>query len=503
MQRIKRLSTIRNVIASLIVIGVLGYFIYPTLKEMLKRKMAPIKIAQSIAILPFVNISNEPDQEYFSDGLTDGVINSLSRFKGLKVCARSSSFKFRGKNVDIKEAGKKLGVRTILEGSVQRQGSRVRITVQLVNTDDNLKFWSEHYDENMDDIFALKDKIANAIAEKLEITLMQNEQQKTAIQHTPGKEAYELYLKGRSSWNLRTQSELRKGIASFQQAIKLAPMYAAAYSGVADCYTALAYGSFLAPKEAFPKALEAATKALELDSTLAESHASLGYYRFYYDWDWAAAEQEIRMAIAMNPNYEIGYDWYGYYLTAMARYEEARIILNKAAELDPLSAPISTNIGFSIYYSGDYDQAIEQLQTSLQLNPTFGLTQLWLGRAYQQKKLYSKAITCYKKTLNTIPNWPVALAAIGNIYGLNDQRTEAQNILDTLNSLSTKKFVTSYGVALVYAGLGEKEKTFLWLNKAYEERSHWLVWLKTDPRWAPIQSDKRFVELVNRVGLPD
>ncbi len=503
MQQIKRLLERRNVIAFLIVITVLGCLIYSAFKERLRRKIAPVEMAQSIAILPFVNISSAPDQEYLSDGLTDGVINSLAQLKGLKVCARSSSFKYKGKNVDTKEAGKKLGVRTILKGSFQRQGSRYRITVQLFTVEDNVKIWSEHYDGNMDDIFSLKDKIAYAVAEELEIKLVQNERQHIVTKPTPGKEAYELYLKGRSSWNLRTQSELKKGIAYFQQAIKLAPRYAAAYSGVADCYTALAYGSFVAPKEAFPRAREAATKALELDSTLAESHASLGYYRFYYEWDWAAAEQEFRMAIAMNPNYEIGYDWYGYYLTAMERYEEARIILNKAAELDPLSAPISTDIGFSLYYSGDYNEAIKQLQISLQLSPTFALTQLWLGRAYQQKKFYPEAIACYRKTLNTIADWPVALAAIGNVYGLNHQISEAQKILDTLSSLSTKKFVTSYGVALVYAGLGDKENTFLWLNKAYEERSHWLVWLKTDHRWAPIQSDIRYAELVNRVGLPD
>ncbi|MGZ8557205.1 MAG: TPR end-of-group domain-containing protein [Chitinophagaceae bacterium] len=505
MQSIKRLLKMKNVIASLIVIMALivVYFLLQNRKGGLRKNNENVGIDQSIAVLPFENMSNDPGQVYLSDGLTEGILNSLAHLKNLKVCARTSSFQFRGKDVDIKEAGKKLGVRTVLEGSVQRQRDQVRITVQLINVEDGFHFWSEQYDENIEDIFTLQDKIAAAIAEKLKIALLENERQIFVKKRMPNKEAYELYLKGRSFWNLRTPPDLKKGIDFFQQAIALDPLYAAAYSGVADCYTALGYGSFLAPKEAFRKAFEAANKALELDSTLAEPHASLGYYRFYYDWDWAAAEQEFRIAIALNPNYELGYDWYGYYLTAMERYDEARIILKKAAELDPLSVPINTDIGFCYYYSGDYDQAIIKLQASLKINPKFGLAHLWLGRAYQQKKMYAQAIAGYKNTLQAIVDWPVALAAIGHVYGVSGEKAEAQKILDTLSSLSSKKFVTSYGVALVYAGLDENEKAFLWLNKAFEERSHWLVWLKTDPRWAPIQSDKRYAELVNKVGLPD
>ncbi len=502
MQKINRLLNTRNIIVSFIVIAVLGYFVFSKLKKGFYKKNDPPKIHQSIAVLPFENRSDEPDREYFSDGFAEGILNALARLKGLKVCARTSSFKFRGKNIDLKKIGKDLAVGTILKGSVLREGDRVRITAQLINVEDNLHLWSEQYDENLDDIYALQDKIASAIAKKLEITFFENERRVTGKKPSPIKEAYELYLKGRASWNLRTPPELKKGIDFFQQAITLDPSYALAYSGVADCYTALGYGSFLAPKDAFPKALQAAIKALELDSTLSESHASLGYYRFYYDWDWAAAEQEFRNALALNSNYEISYNWYGYYLTAMKRYDEAKIILQKAAELDPLSVPIKTDIGFSFYYSGEYDKAIEQLQTSLQINPQFGLAHLWLGRSYQEKKMYAKAINGYKNTLHTMVNWPVALAAIGNVYGVSGEKEKAREILDTLSSLRSKKFVTSYGVALVFAGLDENEKAFLWLNKAYDERSHWLVWLKTDPRWAPLHSDRRFTELVNRVGLP-
>ena len=249
-------------------------------------------------------------------------------------------------------------------------------------------------------LFALQDKIVNAIAEKLEITLLRKEGRIVPEKSTQENiENMVNRFKGRSSWNLRTPPELIKAIDFFRQAITVDPSYAAAYAGVADCYTALGYGSFMAPKDAFPQALEAAAKALALDSTLAEPHASLGYYYFYYAWDWAAAEQEFRTAIALNPNYELGYDWYGYYLTAMRRYDEAKVVLKKAAELDPLSVPITTDMGFSVLYGGDYDLAFKTLHTALQMNPKFMLAHIWMGRAYQVKKMYPEAIAEYQGAL--------------------------------------------------------------------------------------------------------
>lgn len=480
---------------------VVGYFIFFNHKPGIKRSNENIETDQSIAVLPFVNMSNEPEQEYFSDGLADGILNTIAHLKGLKVCARTSSFKFRGKNIDIKEVGKKLGVRTVLEGSVQQYGDSVRVTLQLINAEDGFHFWSEHYNEKMENIFALQDKIAAAIAEKLNVTLLENKSE--AITKKPvSKEAYQLYLKGRSFWNLGTAPDFKKAIDFFRQAIAIDTDFAMAYSGLADCYNALGYGSFLAPKEAFPKVKDAATKALELDSTLGEPHASLGFYKFYFDWDWEAAEEEFRTAIALNPNYEIGYKGYGYYLTAMKRYDEAASMLKKAAELDPLSVPISTDMGFSLYYSGDYDNAIKKLQGTLQINPKYPLAHIWLGRSYQAMQMYPQAIAEYKNALQATPDWPVGLAHLGNVYGVSGNKDEAQKILDTLNSLTKTKFVTSYGIALVYAGLGEKDQAFLKLNNAYEERSNWLVWLKTDPRWMPFRSDKRFAQLVSNVGLP-
>ncbi|MBS1975578.1 MAG: tetratricopeptide repeat protein, partial [Bacteroidetes bacterium] len=393
-----------------------------------------------------------------------------------------------------------LGVQLLLEGSVQKQGDRVRVNAQLINAEDGFNFWSEQYDENANDAFIIQDKISSAIAEKLQVTIL-NGVHETSRQ-PPGIEAYEQYLKGRSYWNKRTPPDLKKAISYFEQAIAIDSKYALAFSGIADCYTALGYGSFIAPSDAFPKALQAASKALRLDSTLAAPHASIGYYKFYYDWDWAAAEQEFRTAIALNPNYELAYDWYGYYLTAMKRYDEATAIFKKAAELDPLSAPITTDMGFSLYYGGSYDSAIRQLNTSLKIDQKLSLSHLWLGRSFEAQKKYPEAIAEYKNALSANANWPVALAAIGHVYGEAGDRLQAQKILDSMIVLSSKQFVTAYGVALVYAGLNEHDHAFEWLDKAYSERSNWLVWLKTDPRWGSLKQDKRFVELINKVGLP-
>ncbi len=490
--------------ASAVVIALLmaGFVFLPAFKITANKENTVNGTGQSIAVLPFVNMSNERNQDYFSDGLAEGILNSIARLKGLKVCARTSSFKFRGKDVDIREAGKKLDVNTILEGSVQQHENKVRVTVQLINVADGFHFWSEQYDENIDDVFAIQNKIAEAIAGKLAITFKPGNL--PAVTNTTiNKNAYDLYLKGRSAWNLGTPAEIKKAIGYFEDAIAIDPLFARAYSGVADCYNTLGYGSLLAPGDAFPKAKKAVIKALALDSTLAEPHASLGFYNFYYEWDWAAAEEEFRRAIALNENYELGYKWYGYYLTAMKRYDEANIVLNKAIELDPLSVPINTDIGFSLYYKGDYDEAIKKLKLAVQMNPKYALAHLWLGRSYQAKKLYAEAISEYNTALVITPGWPVGYAQVGNAYGVSGDTGNGEIILDTLNVLATKKFVTAYGIALVYAGLDNKERAFAWLNKAYEERSNWLVWLRTDPRWTTIRNDKRFAKLVNDVGLPE
>jgi TolB-like protein len=490
-------------IASIFVVLILIYFFIPKAKGFAPNKNDQATINPSIAVVPFVSLDSNGDQQYFSEGLTEEIVSALSQIKDLKVSANGSSSKFRENKIDVQEIGSRLGVHSILTGTVRRFGNRLEIMAELMSTDDSVPLWSARYNENEDDIFAIQSRIVHSIAEKLELTLLGGDNQGVPKKPTTSAAAHDLYMKGRSLWNKRSKPNLQKAIGFFNQALEIDTAYAAAYSGIADCYNALGYGSYLEPKDAFPKARDAAKKAILLDSSLSEPHASLGFYDFYYNWDWAEAEQEFRTAIALNRNYALAYEWYGYYLTSMQRFSEARTIFQKAESIDPLSANIRTDIGFSAYYSGDYDFAIRQLQASLQLDSNLPLTRIWLGRSYQAKQMYPQSIDQYNKMLTVTRNWPVGLAQIGSVYGVSGNQTDAKKIRDTLLALSSKVYVTSYGMALVCIGLGEKEETFRWLDLAYGEKTHWLVWLKGDPRWIPIRNDKRFSALVHRVGLPD
>ena len=454
---------------------------------------------RSVAVLPLENLSGNPAEDYFADGMTEALITNLGKIRALRVISRTSVMPYKRTRKPLLEIARELNVDAVVEGAVARSGNHVRITAQLIYVPTDRHLWAEEYDRDVGDILSLQNEVAAAIAREVRVTLTPEEQAGLASGPPVNLAAYEAYLKGRYYWNQRTEAGLRKGIEFFQQAIELDPTNALAYSGLADCYTGLGYLSYLAPKDAFPQARAAAERALALDSTLAEPHASLAYVRLYYDWNWAEAEREFQRALALNPNYATGHHWYSVYLTAMGRPREALAEIKRAQELDPLSLVINTDIGFEAYYSRHYDEAIQQLRTVLAANPNFPLAHLWLGRTYQQKRMYQEAIIEYKQAGT---DWPVTMAAIGNIYGRSNQRREALKMLDELKELSKRKYVTSYGVALVYAGLGESDQALVWLNKGYEERTHWLVWLKLDPRWDGLSSDPRFTELLRRVGLP-
>jgi tetratricopeptide (TPR) repeat protein len=314
--------------------------------------------------------------------------------------------------------------------------------------------------------------------------------------------AYEAYLKGRYAWNRRSESALQEGIQFFKQAIALEPTYAEAYSGLADSYTTLGYLSYLPPREAFPLARAAAEKALSLDAALAEPHASLAYVNFYFDWNWPTAESEFKKAIALNPNYATAHDYYCYFLMAMQRPAEAKEEIERALQLDPLSVPINTDIGFQMFYVGNYDDAIEQLKKTLQMNPKYPLAHLWLGRSYQQKRMFDESMAEYQATDSALPNWVVTIAGIGNLQGLTRKDTDARLTLAKLNAMSESRYVTPYGVALVYVGMGNKDEAFRWLEKAFDDRANWLVWLRLDPRWESLRADPRFSEMIGRMGFP-
>jgi len=337
------------------------------------------KIQPSIAVLPFTNLSADKEQEYFCDGMAEEIINALTQLEGLRVVARTSSFSFRGKEIDVREIGRQLNIENLLEGSVRKAGNRVRITAQLINVADGYHLWSDKYDRNIEDIFAIQDEISLAIVDRLKVKLLKEEKAKLVKRFTENQEAYNLYLKGRYFWNRRYEGGLQKGIEFFQQAIEKDPLYALAYVGMADCYILLGHFGWLPPKEAYPRARTAAEKALEIDDKLAEAHTSMGWIRTFYDWDWVGAEEEFKRALNLNPNYATGYEWYAVSLAPMERLDEASILLKRALELDPLSLMISTVVGLGLYWARQYDEALDQYRRTLEMDPNFSLAYLFQG----------------------------------------------------------------------------------------------------------------------------
>jgi len=456
----------------------------------------------SIAVLPFENLSGDPSQEYFADGITDALITQLAKLRGLRVISRTSIMQYKTLRKPLLDIARDLSVDAVVEGSVSRSGNRVRVTAQLIDAHADRHLWAEEYDRDLREVLSLQSELARDIAEKVRANISSEEQLLMARTGTVEPAAYESYLRGRSFWNQRTPAGLKQSIIHFQHAIELDPGYAEAYSGLADAYTALGYTSYWAPKDSFPKAREFADKALRIDSSLAEARTSLAYVKLYYDWDWKGAEEEFQQAITVNPNYATAHHWYSVLLTARGRHEEASSEIGRAQELDPLSVPINTDIGFELYYARRYEEAISHLRSVLQTSPKFPLAHLWLGRVYEQKGMYPEAIAEFEQAGTALNDWPVIIAAAGHTYGRWGHRSDATAALNRLNELTKEEYVTPYGMALIFAGLNDKELAIHWLQKAYEDRSHWLVWLNLDPRFDNVRSDPRFADLLRRMHFP-
>ncbi|WP_109488398.1 tetratricopeptide repeat protein [Occallatibacter savannae] len=463
-----------------------------------RRDLHPPAI-KAIAVLPFDNLSADPAQDYFVDGVTDELVTELARMGGVRVISRTSSMQYKHAKGNLKNIAGELGVDAIVEGAVARSGNRVRITAQLIRASTDQHLWADSYERDVSDILAVQTDIAAAVARELRIQLAL--QTPAAAQPRPlNQEAYAEYLRGRYAWNLRREPAILEAIQHFESAIRIDPNFAQAYSALADCHTTLGYLNARSPEETFPNARLAAQKALELDSSLAEPHASLAYYDLYYARDWQAAETEFRKAIELNPNYALAHDWYGVYLTARQRWNDALVEIRKARELDPLSLPISTDEGFSLYYAGNYDGAIRSLRETLARDPGFPLAHLWLGRAYEEKGMYPEAIGEFQQVQKALPGWPVAIAAAGWVYGRWGKSVEARQALADLNATSAHRYVSSYAIALVHSGLGEKEQTLQLLDRGLEERTNWMVWAAVDPRWQLVRGDERFQTLLRKVG---
>jgi serine/threonine-protein kinase len=456
----------------------------------------------SVAVLPFDDLSPQKDQEYLCDGLAETLINAFSKIKNLRVIARNSSFLFRGRERDVQEIGERLNIKTIIKGSLQKAGNRVRITAQLIRVDDESLLWSDQYNRELDDLFAVQDEISLAIVDKLRVQLLGEDKARIVKRHTQNFEAYNLYLKGRYFWNKRTEEGYQKSLEYFQQAIEKDPTYASAYTGIADYYNLLGYYDYLPPKEAFPKAKAAAEKALEMDETLAEAHNSLAMVKESYDWDWEGAEREYRRAIELNPNYATAHQWYAGYLGAMGKHDESITENKQAQELDPLSPIIGADLGTNFISARQYDQAITEFQKVLEMDPDYIIAHLFLGMAYAGKEMYDEAIAEVKKAQShSDDDGSLMKVLLGVIYSLSGKKDEAKKVLNEMLELSKHSYVSPWGISLIYVGLDQKDQAFEWLEKAYEERDHWMSSLKVLPILDSIRSDPRFIALLKKMGF--
>ena len=453
----------------------------------------------SVAVLPFVNASGDPNSEYLTDGITESLINSLSQLPHLRVMSRDSAFMFKGKDTDAQKVGQQLGVRAVFKGRVMQRGDNLEISAELVDARDNSHVWGQRYNRKLADVFALQDDVAKEITTALRMRLTGEDEKRMARSYTENPEAYQDYLKGRYWWNKKTEEGLNKGIEYFQQAIAKNPTYALAYAGLADCYTMLANFGFVPPNKAYPKAKEAALKALETDDSVAEAHTSLGFIKMAYDWDWTGGEREFQRAIELNPSSVTAHQLYGLALAAEGRFEEAIKELKRALELDPLSPSNNSALGTGFLCAQQYDQAIEQERKALDLDANFLPAHLFLGWSYVQKSMYKEGIAELEKAMAISPGNTLLLSGLGYAYAAAGRKLEAQKVLDQLNDLAKQKYVPAMYRAWTYAGLGEKDKAFEWLEKGYEDRS--ILSIKAYGVLAPLHSDPRWADLLRRMNL--
>ncbi len=454
----------------------------------------------SLAVLPFENTSGDQNMEYLSDGITESLINSLSQLPQLKVMSRSSVFRFKADTAGPRTVGQKLGVRAVLFGRVQQRSDDLVISAELIDVADDSHLWGEQYNRKAADIIAVQEEITREISQKLRLRLGENDAERRANKQTTSTVAYQSYLKGRYHWNKRMADDLRKAIDYFNDAAQADPGYALAYAGLADTYNILGVLGEQPPAEAFPRAKAAAGKALDIDPSLAEVYATLGDISIHFDWDLKTAGRHLKKAIELDPQYAVAHHWYSEYLTIEGRHDEAIAETKKAVELDPLSLMITTFVGWNYYYAGQYDSAVAAFGKALEIEKGFPWAHLWLGGTYLQMHKENEAFVHLVRASEMNDN-PVMLASLGRAYALSGRTSDAQDILDTLTTLSKRRFVSAYNFALVYYGMDDREKTFEWLEKAFQERSSWLYFIKVDPIWDPLRDDPRLNALFKRMDL--
>src|SRR5438270_5480021 len=477
------------VTVALIAAGLLGYQIVRSKTPAQTARTAPEE--KSIAVLPFVDMSQTKDQEYFCDGISEEILDALAKVEGLRVVARTSSFAFKGKNADASEIAQKLSVRNLLEGSLRREGSRVRISAQLIDTRDGSHLWSETYERELQGVFAVQDEITQAIVNALKIKLAVA----LPVHNKPNTEAYDLDLRGRYFLNRR---EMKRAVDYFQEALAKDPKDAVAYAGLSEAYLVPAARlESVAPREAMPKAKEAALRALAIDDALSEAHASLANVTFFFDWDWPVAEKEFKRAIELNLNNADAHHWYSHYLMSQGRIDESLTQSKRALELSPFDALMNLHLAWHYIYARQYDQALDQIQKAIEMDKSFEGS--WVGSILEQKGKYAEAIAEFQKSVDR--GSTIAKADLAHAYAVSGDREAAQKIIIELQELAKSRYVSSFEIAAIYVGLDEKDQAFAWLEKAYEEHAVGLVNLKVEQKFDGLRSDPRFTDLARRIGL--
>jgi serine/threonine protein kinase/TolB-like protein/Flp pilus assembly protein TadD len=488
-------------VASAVVVVLAGLLVglnVAGLRDRLLGRAGPPKI-ESIAVLPLANLSGDPQQEYFADGMTDALIAELGQIGSLRVISRTSVMQYKGAKRPLPQIAKELNVDAVIEGSVLRAGDRVRVTAQLIGAVPERHLWARNYERDLRDVLSLQSEIARAIAEEVQAKVTPDVQARLARARPVKPEAHELYLRGRYFWDKRTEEAVKKSLDYFEQALRKDPGSALAYAGLADSYRFLGTREFLPPKDAYPKAKAAAQRALEIDRTLAEAHTSLGMIRFEYDWDPSAAEEEFKRAIQLNPNYATAHQWYGEFLSFVGRHDEALVESERARQLAPLSLVINTGVALSLSLARRYDEAIKQLKKTLEIDPNFVIAHYVLADAYAQTRRFPEAIAEAQKAVSLSGAAPLLVADLACVYAAAGNRAAAKRLL---RDVSRRAYVPKYHVALAYIALGEHEQAFAWLEKAVEDRSPQLVYLRVDPRVDPLRSDPRFQDLLRRMNFP-
>jgi TolB-like protein/cytochrome c-type biogenesis protein CcmH/NrfG len=458
------------------------------------------KPLDSLAVLPFVNVGADPGTEYLSDGIAESIINNLSQLPQLSVRSFSSVAHYKTKDVNPETVGRELKVRAVIIGRLVHRGDEVSIDAELIDVRDNRQIWGSQYNRKVADMLAIQEQISREISEKLSMRLSGEVEQRMTRRSTENSAAYQLYLQGRYYWNKRTLEGAQQSIDYFQQAIQKDARYALAHAGQADAYALLADLNVLPAKEIMPKMEAAAAQALQLDDTLAEAHTSLAWAKFH-EFDWAGADKEFKRAIELNPNYATAHAWYGEYLMALGRFKEAQTEMERAGELDPLSPAINLALGYRFYYAHQYQEAIEQCQKTLAMDPENVMAHVFLGRSYQQTNRYAEAVAELRKALDLSGGDSNELAALGQALAASHQESEARKVLAELTMRSQQTYVQPMWLAVIHLALGERDQAFAGMQKAYEDRSAWLVYLKVDPFFDAVRSDPRFAALLQRLGL--